>query len=264
MIIDYLWDHTLALHSCSLTCKGWLNASRHHLFNTLCIAHIPDRPFNALSDFLHKTPVVARHIRRLTLVGNDQEDFMLFFGRRNLLERYQLTTRFLSSLLSSLPNLLSLSLRAFRLAGAFSAPLTPRKIEHLAITDAGTLTDSVDGLLAFLGLFSEIIYLEISSISTNLRGLTDAEREKRLQTVKIPSDLQVHSLRLNVVEPLAACLCDILRRTLTMNTLTLVDVPWEIWEEVVAVGLVLRDAAPHIQTIEVNPLGPIMHRGWGE
>lgn len=264
MIIDYLHDHKSALQTCSLTCKGWLNSSRHHLFDGLYVPHVYQRPFTAFADFLHKAPHIARHIRRLTLVGNDREEFMMFFGRRDLRDRFQLTMRFMSSLLSNLPNLQSLTLRSIRLAGAFSTPLTPRKLQHLAVTDAGTNTDSVDGLLAFLGLFSEISSLELSSINSNLRSLTEVEREKRLRTVKIPENLQVRTLRLSLMEPLVASLCDIFRQTQAIQTLTCVDVPWEIWEEVLAVGLVLRDAGPQIQTVEFNPLGPIMHRGWGE
>ncbi|KAJ7831181.1 hypothetical protein B0H13DRAFT_1522858, partial [Mycena leptocephala] len=36
-IMDFLWDSQPSLCACSLVCRKWLPASRHHLFDSITI-----------------------------------------------------------------------------------------------------------------------------------------------------------------------------------------------------------------------------------
>lgn len=75
MIIDYLWDDPAGLAACSLTCRSWLPAARHHLFGTVRL----DTP-ESIASFdavLHEQcstlPNIAPFVRSLVL---DMEEFL--------------------------------------------------------------------------------------------------------------------------------------------------------------------------------------------
>jgi len=150
MTIDHLHNHKPSLRSCSLVCHTWVNASRHHLFNSVHVwRDARDRAEKYIlplfSDFLRCTAHCAKFIRTLHIV----EYFPPWWYVRNT----ECDVSAVYAVVQLLPRLHTLVLDGILMMSsdtAFSRNATPRHIRTLSLIKANVSPEDFVALTTVL------------------------------------------------------------------------------------------------------------------
>ncbi len=118
-VINHLFDDKITLASCALVARAWVEPAHYHLFSTIChdLQVYPERTRD-LGVFLISTSHRARYVRELDLRKVVEEEFSNEYSESHL---PLVDSGFMSTLLSSLPNLTLLNLSMIPFSGEVRA-----------------------------------------------------------------------------------------------------------------------------------------------
>ncbi|KAK0232584.1 hypothetical protein IW262DRAFT_3570 [Armillaria fumosa] len=171
LIIDHLAHDHRTLASCTLVCKSFFPRSHTHLFSRITIGH-PSQPKSA-RQFLSLLPYVGALVKSLRIEAEcgfrdkDERDFMMM---NDLIEELLWKTAHdkqwvaydtaLPMILASLPNLVSLEIRALRWRNPSRVHQCTPSFEHTLAAVAPQIADlrldyvHFDSLTGFLNILS--------------------------------------------------------------------------------------------------------------
>lgn len=177
-IINHLFDDKATLTSCALVARSWLEPAHYHLFSSIRhdLHAYPWRTSN-LGSFLILTPHRAKYVRELDFRKVIDGECESEFSKSHKPVVY---SRFMVSLLSSLPNLTTLNLATIPFSGekdAFESLPPMTKMRSFAMSCCCTLSHIT--IVHILRAFPNLQYLCLEDIGT-------PEAEHDLEVVRPP------------------------------------------------------------------------------
>ena len=241
--IDYLHEDKESLKACSLVSRQWLNTTRHHLFRSTVIVGTsrPGHGFAEFAQFLANRPNIAFFIQELRLQG----EVNLSSGRP------QSCKHEMQDILGRMPRLHKFDIFGVRFGGCdgecrgrrfIPKPVSLDQVTLVAGSDEDDFSDTLD----FLRLFGEIEHFYVYELSWKTCDTPNLSAfGRRLQELGPPSELRIHSFAIgHAYNPCPSLLCQVVRFTKSLGTLTAIGAECAGWDHVQALGDLLQDLGP--------------------
>ncbi|KAL6309336.1 hypothetical protein BKA93DRAFT_353108 [Sparassis latifolia] len=256
MVIDYLYDNEPALEACSLVCRAWLQSTRYHLFHTVRTREsIEGRGASNLSRILSKRHAkgILPNIHELRILASDSA------ARTELrppIYSPKVSTQDVVRLISQLPRLQTVEICGVVLDGRYcnrGKSVTPISLDTLRLDRICCRNNLVDDLLSILRPFSDIQHLEVKTIKSSYWYLEESETrvEETLNKVSqvLPPHLRVQTLVVRNCTLGCLLLCDIMRKTPSVQTLQRLDLRIECLGDITALGALIKATGANFRTL---------------
>ncbi|TCD64220.1 hypothetical protein EIP91_004355 [Steccherinum ochraceum] len=264
MVLDHLHEDKRTLKACTLVSPSWLDTSRHHLFYDLTVPVSEDtKSFDAFTDFLINTPLIATYIRDLRLRhgSTSLEPFAFFTAVPK--SQTRIGPDHLACILANLPRLQALLLDSVCIGGSElhgryqHYPTTTRsfRLDSLALTNVRIEQSDYVGkhLSDLFMLFSRVQELKLRNLSTSFFPFfPDPFRPFRVDGISLqPHRLHVDSLSLDLSITTREFV-DIIHRSVDSQKLTSLSATCTQVDELPLVGQIIHDAASTLTHFEFN------------
>lgn len=243
IVMDQFSDDKVTLCDLSLVSKSWWALAIRLLFRRIQIVGVYGGfDFTSFIEFITNTQYLAERIQSLTLTDSTGP-----------YDRQHLELHLLQSLFAAVPNLKSLHISYMRFLDIVPPLLDKHpSLTELSISSIGHHNDPIEGVVAFLSLFSKIDTLIIRNTVTNL-DYSILRPEDVQSVIQLPYHLQVKHLTLFVSSPLVVYILNALSHTRTAQTLQSVDAnTFNSWDGITALGSLLSTAGPNLSHIYIN------------
>ncbi|CAL1712076.1 unnamed protein product [Somion occarium] len=261
MFIDHLHDDEASLASCSLVCKDWMDASRHHLFRRLTfVDNRADKTFPSLFHFLEQSPHVARHVRQLRLGSAPVRPRV--FQEDHERGCSHLETSVFLAILSKVPNLSTLTINNVTLGRrspteTLDLPTARPQLQRLELVRVVLVAPDVFGVYRYdvLAPFSKVeeFYTDCVFIPDDMSP-RDVPLAPDISLQTEVNSVEVHGSFLHLIQPAMA-----------LHNLTSLTVAAQYREQLRDFGVVAVGSARTLQRVIIDyRADPVREEGDGD